>query len=102
MCLGFEEWWLYKCFKSPKRVIFNLYAQIIPREFLVDTTYVHMYVLHKADGKLRLSIFIGVDILVVLISEFVVVAILSEWWLLYLSGGHCQPLRPLWAHPCYL
>ena len=73
-------------------MIFNFYAQIIPREFLVDTTYVHMYVLHKAAGKLRLSIFIGVDILL-LISEFEVVAILSEWW----TDHHCQPL---WAHPC--
>ena len=51
MCPGFEEWWLYKCFESPKLVIFNFYAQIIPREFLVDTTYVHMYVLHKAAGN---------------------------------------------------
>ena len=31
--------------------MFNFYAQIIPREFLVDTTYVHMYVLHKAAGN---------------------------------------------------
>ena len=30
-------------------------------------------------------------------SEFVVVAILSEWWLFFLSGGRC---RPLWAYPC--
>ena len=51
MCPGFEEWWLYKSFKSPKLVIFNFYAQIIPREFLVNTTYVHMYALHKAAGN---------------------------------------------------
>ena len=51
MCPGFEEWWLYKCFKSPKLVIFNFYAQIIAREFRVDTIYVHMYVLHKAAGN---------------------------------------------------
>ena len=70
-------------------MIFNFYAQIIPREFLVDTTYVHIYVyvLHKAAG-----IFIGVDILV-LISEFVVVAILSEWWSVPTTA------RPLWTHP---
>ena len=33
----------------------------------------------------------------VLSSEFVVVAILSEWWLFFLSGGRC---RPLWVCPC--
>ena len=32
-------------------MIFNFYAQIIPRELPVDTTYVHMYVLHKAAGN---------------------------------------------------
>ena len=57
-----------KVFKSSKLVIFNFYVQIIPREFLIDATYVHMYVLHKVAGNLRLSIFIDVDILV-LISE---------------------------------
>ena len=37
------------------------------------------------------------DILVyVLVSEFIVVVILSEWWLFYLSGVR---RRPLWAHP---
>ena len=35
-------------FKSPKLVIFNFYAQTIPRRFFVHTTYVHMYVLYKA------------------------------------------------------
>ena len=30
---------------------FNFYAQIISREFLVDTTFVHMYVLHNAAGN---------------------------------------------------
>ena len=38
-----------------------------------------------------LSIFIDADILV-LVSEVVVVAVLSEWWLFYLSGGWCRPL----------
>ena len=42
----------------------------------------------------KLSVCIHTDILVV--SELVVVVILSEWWLIYLSGGRC---RPLWAHP---
>ena len=53
MGLGFEEWLvvIQKCFKSPKLVIFTFYGQIIPRKFLVDTIYVHMYVLHKAAGN---------------------------------------------------
>ena len=49
MCPGFKEWWLYKSVLNLQ----NLWS--------------------------LLSIFIGVDILV-LINEFVVVAILSEWW----------------------
>ena len=64
-------------FKSQKVVIFKFYAQTMPRKFLVDTTYIHMYVNSR---QLRLSIFIYFDILV-LISEFVVMTILSEWWL---------------------
>ena len=36
-------------------------------------------------------IFIHADILV-LVIEFVVVVILSEWWLFYLSGGWSQLL----------
>ena len=52
--------------------------------FLVDTLF---YVKWLA----RLSNFSHADILV-LVSGFVVVAILSEWWLFYLSGGRCQPL----------
>ena len=35
--------------------------------------------------------FIYADILV-LVSEFVVVVILSEWWLFYHSGGRGRPL----------
>ena len=37
-------------FKSPKLVIFNFYAQTMPRRFLVDTMYVRVYVLCKAAG----------------------------------------------------
>ena len=48
--------------------------------------YICTYVLHK-DWQLRLSIFIGVDILI-MISEFVVVAILSEWWLVQYNADH--------------
>ena len=56
--------------------------------FLVDTLF---YVKWLA----RLRIFIHADILVQ-VSEFEVVVIISEWWLFYLSGGRCRPLR---AHP---
>ena len=45
MCPGFEEWWLG--FKFSKLVIFNFYAQVMPRRFLADHIYVHMYVLCK-------------------------------------------------------
>ena len=51
--------------------------------------YVHTYVLCKPAGNW--DIFVYVDILL-LVSEFVVVATLSEWWLLYLSGGQYLPL----------
>ena len=46
-------------------------------EFLVDI------VLCKVASK---TSFMLIDILV-LVSEFVVVAVLSQWWLFYLSGG---------------
>ena len=32
------------CFKSPKLVIFNFYAQVIPREFFVDTIHIYLYI----------------------------------------------------------
>ena len=38
-------------FKFTKLVIFNFYTQIMPRRFLVDTMYVHMYVLCKPAGN---------------------------------------------------
>ena len=31
-------------FKFPKLIIFNFYAQIMPRRFLVDTLYIHVCV----------------------------------------------------------
>ena len=37
-------------FKFLKLVIFNFYTQIKPRRFLVDTMYVHTYVLCKLAG----------------------------------------------------
>ena len=80
-------------------MIFNFYTQFIPREFLVDTIHVHMttymyictsmcYI--KAAG-IKTKHFIGIDILV-LISQFVVVAILSEWWLVPTTVGTSLPL----------
>ena len=62
-------------FKSPKLVILNFYAEM-PRRFILDTTYIHMYVKQLANNTNKC--FIHVDI-AVLVSEFVVVAILSEW-----------------------
>ena len=44
MCPGFEEWWCKTC-------DFNFYAQTMARRFLVDTTYIRMYVLYKAAGN---------------------------------------------------
>ena len=44
------------------------------------------YVLCKGGGNLDLSIFIHGDILV-LVSEFVVMAILSQWWLVSTAVG---------------
>ena len=52
--------------------------------FLVDTLFCVKWLV-------RLSIFIHADILV-LVSEFLVVVILSEWWLFYQNGGRGRPL----------
>ena len=38
-------------FKFTKFVTFNFYTQIMPRRFLVDTMYVHIYVLCKLAGN---------------------------------------------------
>ena len=67
-------------FKSPKLVILNFYAQTMPRRFLVDTTHIYicMCCVKQLAITVRLSIFIHADILV-MVSELVVVAILSEW-----------------------
>ena len=64
-------------------MIFNFYAQTMPRIFLVDTTYIYVV---QSSWQLRLSIFIHIGILV-LPSEFVVVAILSEWWSVPITVG---------------
>ena len=52
--------------------------------FLVDTLFCVKWLA-------ILSISIHADILV-LVSEFVVVVILPEWWLFYQSGGRGRPL----------
>ena len=74
-------------FKSPKLVIFNFYAPIMPRRSFVDTTYIRTYI-RMCCVKQLASLFIHVDISV-LISEFVVVAVLSEWWLVPTTADHC-------------
>ena len=91
MCPGFEEWWLYKCFKSPKLVIFNFYAQIMPREFLVDTTlctYVAMCYIKQLAIKTKHFHWCWY------FSTDQWWANLSQWWLFYLNGS-----QPLWARP---
>ena len=61
-------------------VIFNIYAQIVSSRH---------FILCKVASKTQN--FILADILV-LVSEFLVVVILSEWWLFYQSGGQGRPL----------
>ena len=60
-------------------MIFNIYAQIVSR-----IPWRH-FVLCKVASKTK-----HVDILA--LGKFVVVVILSEWWLFHLSGGRCRPL----------
>ena len=69
MCPGLGEWWLHEgVLNLQNLVIFNIYAQIVSsipcRHFKVASMNKH---------------FILADILV-LVSEFVVVVILSQWW----------------------
>ena len=64
--------------KFPKLVIFNFCAQIMPRRFFVDTTYVCTYVCCVNQMVIETMHFL-------LVSEFVVVAIFSE-------GGQYRPL----------
>ena len=51
------------------------------QRFLVDTLFCVKWLA-------RLSIYIHADNLV-LVSEFVVVVILSEWWLVLTTANHC-------------
>ena len=61
-------------------MIFNIYAQTVSR---IPCRH---FVLCKVASKTRLSIFIHADILV-LVSGFLVVVILSEWWLVPTTVG---------------
>ena len=89
MCSGLGEWWLHKgVLNLQNLVIFNIYAQIVSR---IPCRH---FILCKVASKTKH--FILADILV-LVSEFLVVVVLSKWWLFYQSGGRG---RPLWAHPC--
>ena len=84
MCSSLGESWLHKGILNLRNlVIFNIYAQIVSR-----IPWRH-FVLCKVASKTKH--FIHADILL-LVSEFVAVVILSEWWSLYLNGGRCRPL----------
>ena len=81
MCPGLGEWWLHNGILNLPNLI-SMFKLCLG--FYVDTIFCVKWLA-------KLSIFIHADILV-LVSEFVVVVILSEWWLFYLSGGRCRPL----------
>ena len=68
MCPGLGEWWLHKGVLNLRNLISMLKLCL---GFLVDTLFCVKWLA-------RLSIFIHDDILV-LVSEFLVVVILSEW-----------------------
>ena len=89
MHAGLGQWWLHKGILNLRNlVIFNSYVYMFALclGFLVDTLFCVKWLA-------RLSIFIHVDILV-LVNEFVVVVILSEWWSVLTTANHCA-----WAHP---
>ena len=73
-------------FSSPKSVIFSFSAQTMPRRFLVDTTYTHIYVKQLA---IKTKYFIQLILFLILVSEFVVMAILSEWWSMPTTPNDC-------------
>ena len=81
MCPGLGEWWLHKGIINLRNlVIFNIYAQTVSRIPCRHFVYVKWLA--------RLSIFICADILV-LVSGFVVVVILSQWWSVPTTADHC-------------
>ena len=81
MCPGLGEWCrLHKeVLNLQNLVIFNIYAQTVSR---IPCRH---FVLCKVASK-TISIFIHADILV-MVSEFVVVVILPEWWSLLTTVG---------------
>ena len=78
MCPGLGEWWLHKGVLN--LMIFNIYAQTVARIPCRHFTLCKVHVASKTKH------FIHADILV-LVSEFVVVVILSEWWSLPTTVG---------------
>ena len=73
MCPGLGEWSLHKGILNLRNlVIFNVYAQIVTR-----IPCRHFILCENCLA--RLHIFNHADILI-LVNEFVVVVILSEWW----------------------
>ena len=79
-------------FSSPKSVIFSFCAQTMPRTFLVDTTYTHIYVKQLA---IKTKYFYSVDI-IFNIGQW----ICSDGYFIWVvvDADHCQPL---WAYPCH-
>ena len=76
MSPGLREWWLHKEVLNLQNLISKLSLCL---GFLVDTLFCVKWLA-------KLSIFIYVDILV-LVSELVVVVILSEWWSVMTTVG---------------
>ena len=88
MCPGLGEWSLHK---GILKGVLNLRNLVIYPQIVSMVPCRHL-VLCKVASKTT-SIFIRADILV-LVSEFLVVVILSEWWSVLTTA------LPLWAHPC--
>ena len=59
-------------FEFPNFVIFNFYAQVMPRRFLIDTMYVHTYVLCKPARTLNWEIFVyeNIHVLSIHVNKF--------------------------------
>ena len=81
-------------FKSPQLVIFNFYAQTMPRKIFVGTIYIHTRVLCLAiETKHFHSCWYFST------SQWVCSGNYFIWVVaIFVSGGWC---RPLWAHPWY-
>ena len=89
MCPGLGGWWLHKLVLNLQNfVIFNIYAQTVSR---IPCRH---FVLCKVASKTKH--FILADILV-LVSEFLVVVILSEWWSGPTTADHCGHIPELYG-----